>query len=59
MAMVSGVGKIGPDEAWRSDASFTVHDAPDEADAMALADAARTRGGLIVYVARDAARAWK
>ncbi|MCA8889565.1 MAG: transcription-repair coupling factor, partial [Parvularculaceae bacterium] len=57
MAMVSGVGKIGADEAWRSDASFTVHDAPDGADAMALADAARTRSGLIVYVARDAARA--
>lgn len=57
MAMVSGVQRISAREAWESDASFSIHDAPDGADAMAVADAARLRGGLIVYVARDAARA--
>ena len=57
MAMVSGVQRISAREAWESDASLSVHDAPDGADAMAVADAARVRGGLIVYVARDAARA--
>jgi transcription-repair coupling factor (superfamily II helicase) len=44
-------------EGWRSDASFTVYDAPDGAAAMAIAEAADARGGLVVYVARDAARA--
>jgi transcription-repair coupling factor (superfamily II helicase) len=57
MSTVSGVAKIAPEEAWRSDASFTVYDAPDGAAAMALAEAAAARGGLIVYIARDAQRA--
>ncbi|MEK7266901.1 MAG: transcription-repair coupling factor, partial [Pseudomonadota bacterium] len=57
MTMVSGVQKISPREAWESDAALTVYDAPDGADAMALAEAALTRQGLVVYVARDAARA--
>ncbi len=57
MALVSGVQKIAAREAWTSDASLTVFDAPDGADAMALAEAARMRGGLVVYIARDAARA--
>ncbi len=57
MAMVSGVAAVAPQEAWSSDASFTVYDAPDGAAAMALAEAAGARGGLIVYVARDAQRA--
>ncbi len=54
MTMVSGVAQIGRNEAWTSDASFTVFDAPEGADAMAIAEAASARGGLIVYVARDA-----
>jgi transcription-repair coupling factor (superfamily II helicase) len=57
MALVSGVQSIAAEEAWRSDASFTVYDAPDGAAAMALAEAAAARGGLVVHVARDAGRA--
>jgi len=57
MAMVSGVQRIAAREAWESDASFIIHDAPDGADAMAVAEAAIARDGLVVYVARDAARA--
>ena len=57
MTMVSGVRKIPAREAWESDAALTVFDAPDGADAMALAEAALARQGLVVYVARDAARA--
>lgn len=57
MALASGVATISAPEAWTSDASFPVYDAPDGADAMALAEAATTRGDLVVYVARDAARA--
>ncbi|MEM8987053.1 MAG: transcription-repair coupling factor [Pseudomonadota bacterium] len=34
-----------------------VSGAPEGADAMALADAARARGGLVVHIARDAIRA--
>ena len=57
MTMVSGVQKVSAREAWESDASLTVFDAPDGADAMAVADAAIARNGLVVYIARDAARA--
>ncbi|MCB2113188.1 MAG: transcription-repair coupling factor [Parvularculaceae bacterium] len=57
MTLVSGVQKISGEEGWTSKASFPVYDAPDGADAMALAQAAKTRGGLIVYIARDGARA--
>src|SRR3990167_1263291 len=57
MSMVSGVQKISAREAWESDAPLTVFDAPDGADAMAIAEAALTRQGLVVYIARDAARA--
>lgn len=57
MTTVSGVVKIAAEEAWRSDASFTIYDAPDGAAAMALAEAAGARGGLITYIARDAQRA--
>ncbi len=57
MAMVSGVQKISAQEAWRSDGGLTVFDAPDGADAMAVAGAAEVRQGLVVYIARDAARA--
>ncbi len=57
MAMASGVATISAAEAWRSDASVTVHDAPDGAAAMAVTDAAASRDGLVVYVARDAPHA--
>jgi len=57
MAMASGVSAMSAGEAWRSDSSFTVYDAPDGAAAMAIAEAATARNALVVYVARDAARA--
>ncbi len=57
MTVVSGVATIAALEAWKSAASFPVYDAPDGADAMALAEAAAVRDDLILYVARDAARA--
>jgi len=57
MAMVSGTGRISAGEVWRDDGVLTVFDAPDGADAMAVAEAAETRGGVVVYAARDGARA--
>ena len=56
-AMVSATVQISADEAWRDNGVLTIHDAPEGADAMALAQAAQTRGGVIIHVARDAARA--
>ena len=55
--MVSGSAIIGTDEAWRDDGALTVYDAPEGADALALANAAKTRGGVLVYIARDGGRA--
>ena len=57
MTMTSGTALIGPQEAWTSSGHLTVYDAPDGADALALVEAAKHRGGLIVYVARDGNRA--
>lgn len=57
MTIVSGTKNIGANDAWRDDGALTVYDAPDGADAMAVAAAAAARGGVIVYVARDGARA--
>ncbi|MEL7488795.1 MAG: transcription-repair coupling factor, partial [Pseudomonadota bacterium] len=56
-AMTSATAQISADEAWRDDGALTIHDAPEGADAMAVAEAAATRGGVIVYIARDGARA--
>ena len=56
-AMVSGVAAMSADAAWTSDGALDVHDTPDGADALALAEAVRVRDGLIVYVARDASGA--
>lgn len=55
--MVSATAQVSADEAWRDDGVLTVHDAPEGADAMAIARAAQTRGGVIIHIARDAARA--
>ncbi|MGF1544862.1 MAG: transcription-repair coupling factor [Parvularculaceae bacterium] len=57
MAMASGVREIGRKEAWTSDAPLGVYDAPEGADALAVAEAARARGGLVAFIARDGARA--
>ncbi|MEM9170001.1 MAG: transcription-repair coupling factor [Pseudomonadota bacterium] len=56
-AATSGASIIGADEIWRNDGDLTVYDAPDGAAALALVQAARKRGGVIVYIARDAGRA--
>jgi len=55
--MVSGTAIIGLKEAWTKPGPLTVYDAPEGADAMAVASAARARGGLVVHIARDATRA--
>jgi transcription-repair coupling factor (superfamily II helicase) len=55
--MVSGVAQIGAEAAWRFDGCLPVYGAPEGADAMAVADAARKRNGLVVHIARDGARA--
>jgi len=55
--MVSGVSAIAAGEAWLSDTSLVVHDAPDGAAALAIAEAAAARAGLVVYIARDAQHA--
>ena len=55
--IVSGVSQIGAEAAWRAEGRLPVYGAPEGADAMALADAARARKGLVVHIARDGARA--
>ena len=55
--MVSGVALINAGTAWRTPGRLDVYGAPEGADAMAVADAARARGGLVVHVARDGTRA--
>ncbi|MEM6414088.1 MAG: transcription-repair coupling factor [Pseudomonadota bacterium] len=55
--MTSATARMAPKDAWSLDGALTVHDAPEGADALAIADAARTRAGLIVYLARDASGA--
>ncbi|MEL6360031.1 MAG: transcription-repair coupling factor [Pseudomonadota bacterium] len=54
MTLVSGTARISAHDAWTSDASFEVFDAVEGVDAIAIAEAARTRKGLIVYIAKDA-----
>ncbi|MEM9705537.1 MAG: transcription-repair coupling factor [Pseudomonadota bacterium] len=54
---ISGTTVIGPDEAWGDDGALDVFDAPDGAEALAIARSAETRGGVIFFVARDGARA--
>ncbi len=55
--MVSGVAKVNAEAAWSATGRLPVYGAPEGADAMAVANAARARGGLIVHIARDGARA--
>lgn len=57
MTMVSGSATISAAEAWAKMGRLTVYGAPEGADAMVIADAARTHGGLVVHIARDAPRA--
>ena len=54
---VSGVTLINAETAWATPGRLGIYGAPEGADAMAVADAARARKGLVVHVARDGARA--
>jgi len=54
---VSGVALINAETAWRAAGRIDVYGAPEGADAMAVADAARARQGLVVHIARDGTRA--
>ncbi|WDI31084.1 transcription-repair coupling factor [Hyphococcus flavus] len=55
--MVSGVVAISAEEAWTQDGTLDVYGAPEGADALAVADAARTSGDIVLHIARDGARA--
>lgn len=57
MTILSGTATIGRHEAWTHNGELVVHDAPDGASAMVLAEVAASRSDLIVYVARDAGSA--
>lgn len=55
--MVSGVARISAARAWKEPCRLDVFGAPEGADALAVADAARATNGLVVHIARDGARA--
>lgn len=55
--MSSGVAHISAEKAWIMTGQLPVYGAPEGADALAVADAARTSNGIVVHVARDGARA--
>ena len=54
---VSGSELIGAKEAWTRPGALEIYGAPEGADAAALAEAARLRGGVTLFVARDETRA--
>ena len=55
--MASGVALIDGATAWSTTQALPIYGAPEGADAMAVADAARATGGIVVHIARDGARA--
>ena len=55
--MVSGTAIIGAREAWTMSGTLEVYGAPEGADALCVATAANTKGGIVVHIARDGARA--
>ena len=55
--MVSGVAKISAEAAWTTSGHLPVYGAPEGADAMAVAAAARDGERLVAHIARDGARA--
>jgi len=55
--MKSGVARVDAKTAWMSPEPLGVYGAPEGADALAVADAARTTGDLVMHIARDGARA--
>ncbi|MEZ5892277.1 MAG: transcription-repair coupling factor [Parvularculaceae bacterium] len=48
---------MSAETAWKSEARVEVFGAPEGADALAVADAARASKGLVLHIARDGARA--
>ncbi|MGV6820657.1 MAG: transcription-repair coupling factor, partial [Parvularcula sp.] len=57
MALISANPIIGTNEAWQRPDPLTVYGAPEGADALAISEAISARPGLVVHIARDAARA--
>ncbi|WP_411818179.1 transcription-repair coupling factor [Hyphococcus sp. DH-69] len=55
--MTSGVALINAEAAWRTEGRLDVFGAPEGADALVIAEAARKSKGLVLHIARDGARA--
>lgn len=55
--MVSGVAAMSAETAWKTQGHLDVFGAPEGADALAVADAARSTKNLVLHIARDGARA--
>ncbi|PQA85750.1 transcription-repair coupling factor [Hyphococcus luteus] len=55
--MVSGTAAISAETAWKTEGRLDVFGAPEGADAMAVAEAARATNGLVLHIARDGTRA--
>ena len=56
-SMVSGVAAIGAETAWSTAGRLDVYGAPEGADALAVAEAARATAGMVLHIARDGTRA--
>lgn len=57
MTTISLTQQISRDVAWHDDGSLTIYGTPEGADALAIIEVAKARGGLVVHIARDGARA--
>ncbi|MEM9421903.1 MAG: transcription-repair coupling factor, partial [Pseudomonadota bacterium] len=57
MALISATPILSAEVAWTRDEPLTVYGAPEGADALAVAEAVEHRAGVVVHIARDAARA--
>ncbi|MAW82417.1 MAG: transcription-repair coupling factor [Parvularcula sp.] len=55
--MVSGVAAISAETAWKTEGRLEIYGAPEGADALAVADAARATNNLVLHIARDGTRA--
>ena len=54
---VSAIVTMSAQSAWAAEGALTVYGAPEGADALILAEAARHQSGLVIHIARDASRA--
>ncbi|NOX96312.1 MAG: transcription-repair coupling factor [Alphaproteobacteria bacterium] len=57
IGVVSGIAQIDAASAWSIKTRLPVYGTPEGADAMIVADAARSRKGIVTHIARDGARA--